>query len=429
MTLPENLLHFVWKYRLYRVTSLLTVSGKTLRVLDTGYQNQHAGPDFLAARLLIGETEWAGSIEIHVQASEWNAHHHYRDQGYNNVILHVVYDDDQIVCREDGTYPETIVLKSLIPHYVLSKYRELMSGVCWIPCERLIHHIPPFHRTQWLERLLIERFEHKVAAIYALLDQQRGSWEETCYLWAARSFGFKINAQAFEQLARSLPQAILARHRHRPLTVEALFFGQAGLLEGPQYMDPYPRKLQEEYRHLRQLHALTPMPASSWRFLRTRPSNFPTIRIAQFAALYLRTTHLFSTLIDTEDVDQLKTLFEKLPVQPYWRTHYRFDVLADTHAGQLGTQSIDNLLINMISGILFAYGKYIGKELYIYRASAFLEHVKAEKNSVIARFAALGVPARQAADSQALLQMKSFYCDKKRCVSCGIGLQLIKNNE
>ena len=194
-------------------------------------------------------------------------------------------------------------------------------------------------------------------------------------------------------------------------------------------MDPYPRKLQEEYRHLRQLHALTPMPASSWRFLRTRPSNFPTIRIAQFAALYLRTTHLFSTLIDTEDVDQLKTLFEKLPVQPYWRTHYRFDVLADTHAGQLGTQSIDNLLINMISGILFAYGKYIGKELYIYRAIALMEQLKAEKNSVLTRFSALGVTAKQAADSQALLQMKSLYCDKKRCLNCGIGLQLIKYNE
>lgn len=398
-------------------------------ILDTGYQNNDAGPDFLTARIRIGDTEWAGNVEIHVHASEWDAHQHSRDKVYNNVILHVVYEDDKVIRREDGTFPETFVLKPLIPKHVLAKYRELMSGMYWIPCEKLVHRVPAFHRSQWLSRLLVERFEHKIAAIYELLAEQHGSWEDTCYLWAARSFGFKVNAQAFEQLARNLPQTVLARHRHSPQAIEALFFGQAGLLEDPLFADAYPWKLQQEYRHLRQLHALTPMDASSWKFLRTRPSNFPTIRIAQFAAVYLRSVHLFSTLIDTQDTDQLKALFEKLPVNSYWNDRYRFDVPSSRHGCQLGRHSIDNLLINMVSGILFAYGKYIGKELYIYRAIALLERLKIEKNSVLAHFSELGIQAEHAAESQALLQMKSFYCDRKRCLECGIGLQLIKYNE
>lgn len=429
MTLPEDLFHFVWKYRLYHAAQLSTVSKKTLVILDTGYHNRDAGPDFIAARLRIGETEWAGNIEIHVRASEWDAHKHDCDKAYNNVILHVVYEDDKVICREDGTYPETLVLKPLISQNILSKYRELMSGMYWIPCEKLIDRVPDFHRSQWLSRLLIERLEHKVSAIYELLTQQRGSWEDACYLWAARSFGFKVNALAFEQLARMLPQTLLAKHKHSPQAVESLFFGQAGLLEGPVFSDPYPRKLQQEYRYLRDLHSLVPMDASVWKFMRTRPGNFPSVRIAQFAALYLRSVHLFSAVIGAQDVAKLKALFTELPVDPYWTQHYRFDSPSSRHSSQLGTRSVDNLLINMVSGILFAYGKYIGKEAYIYRAVALLESLKAESNSVLTRFSVLGIQAGQAAESQALLQMKSFYCDKKRCLECGMGLQLIKYND
>lgn len=429
MTLPEKLLHFIWRYRLYRTVRLSTVSKKNLSIRDTGYQNHHAGPDFLAARIRIGDTEWAGSVEIHLRASEWNTHRHHRDKAYNNVILHVVYEDDKIICREDGTFPETLVLKPLIPKYVLSNYRDLMSGMYWIPCEKLVHRIPGFHRSQWLSRLLIERFEYRVSAIYELLSEQQGNWEATCYLWAARSFGFKVNAEPFEQLARSLPLTILAKYRHSQQNIEALFFGQAGLLEQPAFADTYPRKLQQAYNYLRRLHALTPLDASSWKFLRTRPGNFPSIRIAQFAALYIRTVHLFAALTDAENTNQLKAIFRELPVNRYWAGHYRFDVPSSRHGFQLGMQSIDNLLINMASGILFAYGKYVGKEMYIYRAVTLLEGLKTERNSVLMRFSTLGIRAEHAAESQALLQMKSFYCDRKRCLECGIGLQLIKNNE
>ncbi|MGK6353251.1 DUF2851 family protein [Parapedobacter sp. DT-150] len=429
MTLPEDILHFIWKYRLYHGRDIRTVSGKALSVLDPGVHNPDAGPDFLAARLRIEETDWAGNVEIHVRASDWDMHRHHLDRAYNNVILHVVYEYNKAIIREDGTLPETLELQPLIPPQVLPRYRELMGDRYWIPCERLVHSVPSFQVSQWLSRLLIERFEQRVSTIFELLDQQRGNWEETCYVWMARSFGLKVNGQAFEQLARSLPLALVAKHQHSPLSVEALFFGQAGLLEEVTFGDEYPQLLQREYRHLRQLHSLQPMDAATWKFMRTRPNNFPTLRIAQFAALCLRSVRLFSAIIDAGDIGSIKPLFEALPVHSYWHHHYRFDALSSRHSGQLGKQSIDILLINTITGILFAYGKYVDKEVYIYRAIALLERLKAEDNAVLRRFSALGVRARQAAESQALLHMKVSYCDKKKCLDCGIGLQLIKRDD
>ncbi|WP_353131016.1 DUF2851 family protein [Parapedobacter pyrenivorans] len=429
MTLSEDILHFVWKYRLYDIRRLNTMSGKTLRILDIGTHNHDAGADFLAARAVIADVEWVGNVEIHIRASDWGRHQHHKDEAYNSVIVHVVYEYDEAVYREDGTLVETLELKSLMPHHILPKYRELMSGMYWIPCERLIHLTPPFHLSQWLSRLLVERFEYKVSSIYALLAEQRGSWEDTCYIWMARCFGFKVNALAFEQLARSLPQLILAKYKRNPLAIEALFFGQAGMLENVDFEDDYPRELQREYSHLRRLQSLRPMDASIWKFMRTRPGNFPSIRIAQLAALCMRTVQLFSTIVEMKNPQALKALFDDLPINPYWEKRYRFDGTLSRHGSQLGGRSIDTLLINAVAGILFAYGKYIGKETYIYRAIALLENLKAEDNAVLKRFSTMGIQARQAAESQALLQMKAFYCDKKKCLDCGVGLQLIKHNE
>lgn len=426
MALSEDILHFIWKYRLYHPLGMKTVSGEALMILHAGTHNHDSGPDFLAARIRIGHTEWGGNVEMHAQSSDWDAHRHQHDKAYNNVVLHVVYEHDKTIRREDGTLPATLELKPLVPAHILPNYREMMSGMYWIPCEKLIHRVTPFQLSQWLSRLVVERLEHRVSAVYELLEQQRGSWEDTCYIWMARSFGFKVNAQAFEQLARNLPQAIVAKHKHTPLIVAALFFGQAGLLEGMEFADEYPKKLQAEYGYLQILYSLKPMDASIWKFMRIRPGNFPTVRIAQFAALCIRSSHLFSVITDNKGVGMLRSVFEALPVDPYWEKHYRFDSLSPIHSCQLGIRSIDTILINTVAVILFAYGKYIGKEVYIYRAMALLESLKAEENAVLRRLSALGVHARQAAESQALLQMKAFYCDKKKCLSCGVGLQLIK---
>ncbi|WP_449047263.1 DUF2851 family protein [Parapedobacter sp.] len=427
--MSEDLLHFIWKYRLFTTQDLHTESGKTIQIFHVGNHNHDAGPDFLAARMVIDGIEWGGNVEIHLRASDWDRHRHQQDEAYNNVILHVVYEDDKDVYRADGSPPETLELKPRISAAILPRYRELMSGMWWIPCEKMIHRVPSFHLSQWLSRLLMERFEYKISAIYALLEQQRGSWEDTCYIWMARSFGFKVNADAFEQLARSLPLSVIGKHKDNPLAVEALFFGQAGMLEGEVFEDAYPQALQREYAHLRRLHSLQPMGGATWRFMRTRPGNFPTVRIAQFAALCLRSTQLFSIIANTKDIGSLETFFDELPLNHYWLGHYRFDSSSSSGGNQLGERSVDILLINAVAGIIFAYGKYIGKETYIYRAIALLEALKAEDNTVVRRFSALGIKAEQAAESQALLQMKAFYCDKKKCLDCGIGLQLIKHDE
>ncbi len=429
MTLSEDILHFVWKYQLFDRQDLCTQSGKPLRCMHVGGHNANAGPDFTAARVLIDGVEWVGNVEVHIRASDWHRHRHHQDKSYNNVILHVVYADDGATYRQDGTWVETLQLKQRIPAAILPRYRELMGGMGWIPCEKLIDRVPPFHLSQWLSRLLMERFEYKVAAVLELLDQQRGSWEDTCYVWLARSFGFKINADAFEQLARSLPLSVVARHRHHPLAVEALFFGQAGMLEEITFTDAYPKALQREYAHLRQLHGLRPVDAAIWRFMRTRPGNFPTVRIAQFAALCLRSTQLFATISGTKEARLTKVLFEDLPINPYWLDHFRFDMPSASRRSQLGDRSVAALLINTVAVIILAYGKYLGKETYLYRAIALLEELKAEDNAVLRRFAALGVRAAHAADSQALLHMKAFYCDRRKCLDCGVGLQLIKHGE
>ena len=429
MAFSEDILHFVWKYRLFTNQNLRTWLGKPVRVIHTGTHNHDAGPDFLAARMVVDESEWGGNVEIHIRSSDWDRHQHHLDKAYNSVVMHVVYEYDKAVYREDGTLLETLELKQRISTSLLPKYRELMSGMWWIPCEKRIHNVPSFHMSQWLSRLLVERFEHRISAITTLLEQQRGGWEDTCYIWMARSFGFKVNADAFEQLARILPQSVIARHKHSSLAVEALFFGQAGMLEEEVFEDAYPRALQQEYNYLRRLHSLQPMSIASWRFMRTRPGNFPTVRIAQFAALCLRSTQLFAAIADTSETKSLKAFFDDLPIHPYWLTHYRFDKLSSSRGSQLGRSAVDILLINAIAGIIFAYGKYIGKEVYIYRAIELLEELSAEDNAVLKRFSALGVRAAHAAESQALLQMKTFYCDRKRCLDCGVGLQLIKHDE
>ena len=429
MTLSEDLLHFIWKYRLFTKHDLYTQSGKPIRILHVGTHNQDAGPDFLAARLVIGEVEWGGNVEIHMRTSDWERHSHHQDKAYNNVILHVVYEHDKITYREEGTPLETLELKSRIATTFLPRYRELMSGMWWIPCEKMIHRVPAFHLSQWLSRLLMERFEYKIAAIYNLLDEKRGSWEDTCYIWVARNFGFKVNADAFEQLARNLPLSVIGKHKNNPLLVEALFFGQAGMLADRDFEDAYPQALKREYAHLQRLHSLQPMEAAAWRFMRTRPGNFPTVRIAQLSALCLRSTQLFAAITGTSEIRSLRAFFDNLPINPYWLKHYRFDAVSASGGNQLGQRSIDILLINAVAGIIFAYGKYVGKEMYIYRAIALLEALKAEDNAVLNRFAALGIKSVNAADSQALLQMKTFYCDKKKCLDCGVGLQLIKHDE
>lgn len=429
MSVTEDILHFAWQYRLYQPGQLATADGEKLVVLGVGRHNTDAGPDFLEARLRIGDTEWVGSVELHIHSSDWPKHRHQHDKAYNNVVLHVVYEHDGDVQRADGTVPPTLALRPILIPGVLQRYRELMSGMYWIPCERQLGEVPRIKVDHWLDRMLVERLESRMGQVLALLDECQGSWEEAAYRWLARGFGFKVNADPFERLARNVPLALFEKHRADRILVDALYFGQAGLLDGESADGMYPRQLAEEYRYLQKLHGLVPMEGSQWRFLRMRPANFPTQRIAQFAALLLQRGRLFADLLAVSDVREIREWFADLPVHPYWQEHYRFGGRPARHSGQLGNDSVSLLLINVVAVILFCYGKYMGKEAYIYRAIALLEGIQPEKNALLQRFAGLGVHASAASASQALLHMKKSYCDRKRCLDCSIGTHIIKQKK
>lgn len=427
MNISEEVLHHIWKYRLYKTRDLKTKNGRSLQVKFPGEQNKHAGPDFEHSRLFIEQTEWAGNVEIHIKSSHWYKHNHQHNPAYNNVILHVVYEDDMEIVLADGTTPETLELKSLINMDALNRYHELMVSKAVIPCQQHLAFIDSFHITQWLDRLLIERLSQKAQLVDQLLTHCLGSWEEVTYILLARNFGYKVNALPFERLAKSLPYKLLRKY-DQPLFIESLLFGQAGMLD-EEFVDEYPKVLQNTYCLLRRQHQLKPIDVASWKFLRMRPLNFPTIRLAQFSAWCSRTPQIFAKLISIEKVCDLRKLFEDLAVNTYWENHFKFDVATKKHGINLGETSIDNILLNTVVTILFSYGKYIGKEAYICRAIDLLEELSPERNAIVTQYKQLGVEVKTAAHSQALLQLRKAYCDKVRCLDCSIGLQIFKQNK
>lgn len=428
MILSEDLLQFIWKFSLFSYTKLITERGKRLYVRTAGKHNKHAGPDFEEARIIMDGMEWAGNIEIHIKASDWYRHKHHVNPAYNNVILHVVYENDIPIRLEDGTIPETFELKHFIDQSLLSKYRAMMESSEWVPCASQISSVNAFRTSQWLERLLIERLIAKQQMVDALLKARRGNWDEVTYILLARGFGFKVNALPFENLAASLPYKILMKHREDVKVIEALIFGQAGMLQNQFFKDDYPKELLKVYQYYHKQYYLKPIDGSSWKFLRMRPNNFPSIRLAQFAAMCAKMGNFFSQIIAVESLSALKLLFADLEVNEYWQKHYKFDIPAEKHSVRLGNASIDNVILNTAVTILFSYGKYIGKETYIYRAINFLEQLAPERNNIVRKYKSLGLSAGSAADSQALLQLKQSYCSINKCLDCGIGLQIFKQN-
>ncbi|TZF82698.1 DUF2851 family protein [Pedobacter sp. BS3] len=427
MDFSEDLLHFVWKFRLFDTAGLETTQGDRMEIISPGIHNTNSGPDFEQAKIRINDTLWAGNVEMHLRSSDWFKHSHQQDKAYDNVILHVVFVDDMPAVRSDGTAIATLVLQHRISPDVISRYSGLMQNMNWIPCEHSIRQVDDFYISTWLSRVLIERFEHRSEQVLNLVNEYKGSWDDAFYITLARNFGFKTNALPFELLARSLPQQILARYKNSDLQIEALVFGQAGLLEN-DFADGYGNLLKTEYRFLAAKHQLSPIDGYLWKFMRLRPQNFPTIRLAQFAALVLKSNHLFSKIIEITDVKTIRSLFTDLPVNAYWETHYRFDKESKTHHIQLGADSIDNILLNTVALFLFSYGRYIGKERFVNRAIALLEDLPSEINHIVNRFYAIGVKQGRADRSQALLQLKKQYCDQKKCLTCGVGVKLIHTN-
>ena len=417
--MTERLLQYIWQFRHFNSTVLQTTQLQHIQIIHPGTYNTNQGPDFLNAKIKVEKTVWAGSIEIHLNSSDWKAHGHSSDKNYNNVILHVVWNHDA-----DLSLPfPTLELQYRVSNILLSRYQDLMQSQQFIPCQNHISNIPSITFTAWKERLLAERLQQKANYIQQFLQKNNQHWEETFWWLLARNFGIKINSDAFEKIAQSLSINILAKHKNQLLQLEALLFGQAGLLEG-QFIDDYPNMLRKEYLFLQKKYGLQKVHIPLY-FLRMRPANFPTVRLAQLAALINESQHLFSKIKEAENIGQIEKLLH-VTANDYWHYHYIPDEPTAFKKKTLGKQMLQNILINTVVPMLYAYGYFNNNDDFKNKALQWMEQIAAEKNSISKGFQELGVQNKTAFDSQALIQLKNEYCNHRHCLQCAIGNKILK---
>ncbi len=419
--MTEKLLQYIWQFQYFNRGSLTTTDGEIIQVIVPGALNKNQGPDFFNAKIKIGNTVLAGTIELHIKTSEWKKHGHHFDNNYRNVILHVVYQNDEDF---SGAVP-VLELQSRISLMMLQHYDGLMSSTSFIACADNIHLVKEITWLSWKERLLAERLSRKAERVLELLKQSHNHWEEVFWWLLARNFGASVNAEAFESMAQTISVNILAKHKASIHQLEALLLGQAGLLKN-SFEEEYPKLLQREYLFLKKKYELHPsvMPV---HFLRMRPQNFPTVRLAQLAMLVQQSTHLFSKILEIEDIVVLREWLA-VTANDYWHYHYRFDHSAAFRKKTIGSSSVNSIIINTISPALFAYGLYHKQENMKAKAMAWLEQTSSELNVVTKGFSSLSVIHKTAYDSQALLELKNEYCTKKRCLDCSVGHYLLKLN-
>lgn len=429
----EQLLHYVWKHKLFPLTELSTTQGRRVEVIDPGLHNSNAGPDFFNAKVKINGMLWVGNIEIHDKASDWVLHGHDKDERYDNVILHVCGCVDAEVMNSKGEYLTQMVLS--VPDSVINNYKELLSVDQYPPCYQIIPSLARLTVHAWMSALQTERLSQKTEAIEERVKRCNGDWENAYFVTLARNFGFGINGDAFEEWALHIPLHAVDHHRDDLFQIEAIFMGQAGLLEldtiPERYQkdalnDGYFAKLRKEYQYLAHKFGLKPMDYKLWRFLRLRPQNFPHIRISQLAYLYHQRRASLSQLLETYSVKDAKEVLATA-VTPYWETHYTFGSTSVRNDKNLSPFSLNLLCINTVVPILFAYGRHRGEEKYCDRAFDFLEQLEPENNYIIRLWQQCGLVVENAGDSQALIQLKKEYCDKKECLRCRFGYEYLKH--
>ena len=418
----EQLLHYVWKHKIFSLKELKTTTGQQVEVIDTGLANTDTGPGFFNAKLKLDGVLWIGNIEIHERSSDWFKHGHHADAGYNSVILHIASEIDMEISRSNGERIPQIQL--ICPEAVRTNYKELLETASYPPCYRIIPSLSPFTAHSWMSALQMERFEQKATLLNERLKRCQGNWEDAFFITLARNFGFGLNGDAFETWAHQLPFRAVDKHRNDLFQIEAIFFGQAGILEDSDG-DGYYLRLKKEYTYLQHKFGLIPMDASLWRFLRLRPANFPHIRIAQLACLYHRAYGLLSRIMETETLQGVRDIL-KGGTSEYWLTHYTFGGSSPSRPKTLSNTSLDLLIINTVVTFLYAYGLHKGNRVLCARAGSFLEELKAENNYITRMWEQCGMKASNAADSQALIQLKKEYCDKKKCLYCRIGYEYLK---
>jgi len=420
--MKEDFLHFIWKHKLYQHDSLFTEEGEPIQIVHPGRHNTNAGPDFFDARIRIGETLWAGNIEIHVRASDWNKHGHQNDPVYRNTILHVVAISDLPVFNDLAASVPVLVVKW--PQWIEDNYEMLLKSHEWIGCASLLYQVDPFRIKFFLNGIVIERLKQKMDTISKMLSDTKEDWGETFYCMLARNFGLKENALPFEMVARSLPQSVLARHHDSLFQIEALLFGQAGLLGDELFGDEYYLELRKEYRFLAVKYGLRPIAGHLWKFMRMHPGNFPTIRLAQFAALIHSSKGLFSAVIEANNLEDLQKLF-MVKASDYWDSHYNFNKPSVNRKKVFGNQIFSLIVINVVVPFYFLFGESQNKLILKDRALEILEQMPAENNSAMNRWAGAGVVAANALESQALLQLQHNYCEPRKCLDCTIGHKII----
>lgn len=416
-------MQYVWKHRLWRSEDMVTNTGKKVRVVDPGLLNTDAGPDFFNAKIEIDGHMWVGNVEMHYRATDWKRHHHDSDKAYDSVILHVVAKDDAPVRRTNGELIPQLVLE-VSPQFN-ADYASLVGATIEVPCATKIKQVPHLTIVEWVEGLAFERLHGKVERIHQLLDSFNGSWEDVCYVTLARNFGFGINNDAFERLARRTPLRLLGKHSDSVLQIEALLFGQAGMLDAQKPgMDSYYNQLCTEYAFLSNKFQLTPMEKESWKLFRIRPQNFPYRRIAMLAQFIEGGFRMMNRILEAEGEKEMRSLFE-VELSGYWTKHYTFGKPNERATATLSRSSIDIILINTVAPLLYAYGELTGNYEMTDKAIKLLENLRAESNSIVSHFVAYGIDCPDALTSQALVQLKREYCDARKCIYCKIGHHLL----
>lgn len=423
--MSEEFLQYIWQFKLLKPGNLRLQSGEELKIINPGTKNTNAGPDFFNARIKIGNTTWAGNVEMHTNASDWDLHNHSSDNAYNNIILHVVYNNNKIISDKKGNTLPTLEIKGLFDESMFNFYKQLQNSKTKIPCENNLRKTPEVILNSWMERILLERLEKKTETISKNLNKTTNNWDEVFYISLARSMGFGINAEPMELLAKAMPISIINKHSNNLNQIEALLFGQAGMLD-KKSSDSYYNTLYKEYSFLQKKYSLKPIESNLWKFLRLRPANFPTIRIAQLCGILFNNKNLFSQIKESKTAKEVESIFESATSE-YWNTHYTFGKPSVSKQKNIGKNGIHQIIINTIVPILFTYGKYRGNEALCEKSLLWLEQCPGETNSITTYMKKIGVACNSAWQSQALLELKKEYCDNKKCLQCAVGIFLLKN--
>ena len=422
--MKEDFLHYLWKYKKFDVLNLKTINNEDITIINVGQYLELAGPDFFNAQLVIGDQKWAGNVEIHLKSSDWYVHHHEKDAGYENVILHVVWEHDTEIFRKNNTEIPVLELKKYVDAVTISNYQSLISPKSWIFCEKQIQKIDEFVFKNWQERLFFERLERKSKPIFELLEQTNQDWEAVLFCFLAKNFGLNTNGEIFFKIAQTIPFSVIRKESFEVENLEALIFGTAGLLDSEKE-DIYFQDLQFRYFYLLHKYQIEKRSGQTVQFFKHRPDNFPTIRLSQLANLYHIHHNLFSKVCNLNSLSSIYEVFQ-IHVSEYWKNHYQFDKQSPSKVKKLSKSFIDLIVINTIIPLQFAFAKSQGKEIQD-DLITLLNEIAAEKNSIIDKFNFFGIRSKSAFDTQSLLQLKTEYCNKSRCLNCAVGMELLKN--